>query len=82
MVASAAGYNQSVLRRRECVVIPGDPNYCTAGLIDEGAVVNGSSVTVHFQGVGPVPVFGGSTEKIPCEFVIAPKLALLSQCCF
>ena len=55
VVASAAGYNQSVLRRR--VVIPGDPNYCTAGLIDDGAVVNGSSVTVHFRGVGPVTQF-------------------------
>lgn len=52
VVASAPGYNRSILRRR--VVIPEGPNYCTANLIDEGVVVSGGNLTVHFRGVGPV----------------------------
>ena len=55
VVASSPGHNQSVIRRR--VVIPDDPNYCTANLIDDGAIINGSDVTVHFRGVGPVREF-------------------------
>ena len=55
VVASDRGCDQSVIRRR--VVIPEGPNHCTANLIDEGALVNGRNVTVHFRGVGPVTEF-------------------------
>ena len=61
MVASAPGSNRTVLRRR--VVIPEGSNYCTANLIDEGAVVNGSNVTVYFRGVGPVTQFLCSLDR-------------------
>ena len=71
IVASASGYNRSVIRRR--VVIPRDSNYCTANLIDEGVVVSGSNLTVHFQGVGPVTGFQCIVDRrtrISCELLV------------
>jgi len=53
-------------------VIPVGSNFCTANLIDEGTVVNGSSVTVYFRGVGPVTQFLCSLDhqrKFTCEFL-------------
>ena len=68
VVALAPGYIQTALRRR--VVIPDGPEYCTANLIDEGVVIDGSNVTVYFQGVGPVKEFlciVDRRRKFPCE---------------
>ena len=78
MVATAPGHNQSVIRRR--VVIPEDPNYCTVNLIDEGTIINGSDVTVHFRGVGPVREFLCLMDRqiqVLCEFV-ASKIKINS----
>ena len=55
IVASASGFNRSVIRRR--VVIPRDSNYCTVNLINDGVVVSGNNLTVHFRGVGPATGF-------------------------
>ena len=55
VLALAPGHIQTAVRRR--VVIPEGPSYCTANLIDEGVVIDGSNVTVYFQGVGPVKEF-------------------------
>ena len=55
IIASAPGYNESVIRRR--VVVPDGSNFCTVNFIDEGAVVRESTLTVHFRGVGPVTGF-------------------------
>ena len=69
--ASASGYNRPVIRRR--VVIPRDSNYCTANLIDEGVVVSGSNLMVHFQGVGLVTGFRCILDRrtrFSCEFVM------------
>ena len=71
IVASAPNYTRSVIRRR--VVIPRDSNYCTANLIDEGVIVNGSNLTVHFQGVGPVTGFQCIVDRrtrFSCELVM------------
>ena len=73
VVASAPGYNRSILRRR--VVVPKGPNYCTANLIDEGVVVSGSNLTIHFQGVGPVTGYlcimdQRKSSRFTCELVI------------
>ena len=71
IVASASGYNRLVMRRR--VVIPRDPNYCTANLIDDGVVVKGNTLTVHFRGVGPVTGFQCSVDrqtKFSCELMM------------
>ena len=70
VVAQAPGYIQTAVRRR--VVIPEGPSYCTANLIDEGVVIDGSNVTVYFQGVGPVKEFlciVDRQRKFPCENV-------------
>lgn len=73
VVASAPGYNRSILRRR--VVIPEGPNYCTANLIDEGVVVSGGNLTVHFRGVGPVTGYEcimdrRRSSRFTCKFAI------------
>ena len=71
VVASAPGYTQAALRRR--VVIPEGPEDCTANLIDEGVVIDGSNVTVYFQGVGPVKEFlciMDRERKFPCEILM------------
>ena len=73
IVASAPGYNRSILRRR--VVIPEGPNYCTANLIDDGVVVSGGNLTVHFRGVGPVTGYEcvmdrRRSSRFTCEFEV------------
>ena len=71
IVASAPDYNNSVIRRR--VVIPDGSNFCTANLIDEGVVLSGSNLTVHFRGVGPVTGFQcimDRRRRFSCEFVM------------
>ena len=55
IVTSAPNQTQSVFRRR--VVIPRDPNYCAVNLINDGVVVSGNNLMVHFQGLGPVTGF-------------------------
>ena len=70
IVASAPGYNDSVIRRR--VVIPHDSNFCAANLIDDGVVLSGSDLIVHFRGVGPVTGFQCIVDrqrKFSCELV-------------
>ena len=71
IVTTAPNATRSVFRRR--VVIPRDPNYCTANLIDDGVVVRGSTLTVHFQGVGPVTGFQCILDRqtrFSCELVM------------
>ena len=71
IVASAPGYNDSVIRRR--VVVPDGSNFCTANLIDDGVVLSGSDLTVHFRGVGPVTGFQCILDRqreFSCEFVM------------
>ena len=70
VVALAPGHIQTAVRRR--VVIPEGPSYCTANLIDDGVVIDGSNVTVYFQGVGPVKQFlciVDRQRKFSCENV-------------
>ena len=55
IVTSAPNYTRTVFRRR--VVIPRDSNFCTVNLINDGVVVSGSNLMVHFQGLGPVTGF-------------------------
>ena len=71
VVALAPGYIQTALRRR--VVIPEGPEDCTANLIDEGVVIDGSNVTVYFQGVGPVKEYlciVDRQRRFPCEILM------------
>ena len=80
IVASASGYNRLVMRRR--VVIPRDPNYCTANLIDDGVVVRGSTLTVHFRGVGPVTGFQCTVDrqtKFSCELMMYTVIILIER---
>ena len=73
MVASAPGHSQSVIRRR--VVIP-RLSYCTANLVDEGVITNGSDMTVNFRGVGFVREFLCVMDRqieVPCEFIRTSK---------
>ena len=71
IVASASGYNRSVIRRR--VVIPRDSNYCTINLINDGVVVSGNNLTVHFRGVGPATgfrCFVNRRTRFSCEHLM------------
>ena len=71
IIASAPGYNESAIRRR--VVIPDGSNFCTVNFIDEGVVVHGNTLTVHFRGVGPVTGFQCVVDrrrKFSCELVM------------
>ena len=70
IVTTAPNATRSVFRRR--VVIPRDPNFCAVNLINDGAVVRGNTLTVHFRGVGPVTGFECILDRrtrSPCELV-------------
>jgi len=80
VMVSEGGCDRSVIRRR--VVIPEGPSYCTANLIDEGAILNGSDVTVNFQGVGPAREFLCVMDRqmrVPCEFSYNIQVYMLSS---